>query len=241
MQNFPARKILSVFFFLVIIALLLIIYKNPTGNSLFIFGGIIFSALILLILNVTNIFSLRKKDKHTDLDNKTDKIIKDPKEKEKKEKQIKKHTEGILLNINRPRDIKSLSELLLRNFAKEFSIVQAIIFTGNKKSKTFQPIASYANYSENDISEFIEGDGITGQVAEDKKIRLITDIAAGYLTVISGLGSSSPKNLLIIPIVSNNETIAIIELAAFESFPESYKEIYNNINKAISDKFNSLV
>ena len=246
MQNFSAGKILSIFFFLVIIALLLIVYKeiefkNPERNSLLIFAGIFFAVLFLLVLNLTNFISVREKTKQEDSEKKSDKIKKDPEEKERDKIQIKSHTAGILKHINRPNDMKAFSELLLKNFAEELSIVQAIIFIRNKKSKTFKPIESFANYSENNIPEFKEGDGIVGQVAEDKKIRLITDIAEGYITVISGLGSSSPSNLLIIPIVSNNETVAIIELAAFESFPETYKEIYTDINKAISDKFNSLV
>ena len=86
--------------------------------------------------------------------------------------------------------------------------------------------------------------GLTTEGTEkrrNKEIQLITDIAEGYLTVISGLGSSSPSNLLIIPFVFNNETIAIAELAAFEDFPENIKEIYDKINDPLSEKINALI
>ena len=245
MQNLSVRKILSVIFFLILTGLIFILYtenniEKSDENTVLIYGSLIFSALFLLLINLTKPISKKR-----------DLISSEKNSKENSEKieildkdlqaQTEIHISEILKNIHKPADIKSLTELILRNFAKDFFIVQGIFFIKNKKTKKFQPTATYAFYSENEIKEFEEGDGITGQAALNKNIKLITDIAEGYITVLSGLGSSSPTNLLIIPLVLNDETIAIAELAAFENFPENIKGIYSEINKPLSEKINSLI
>mgnify|MGYP001824916615 CR=1 FL=1 len=66
----------------------------------------------------------------------------------------------------------------------------------------------------------------------------ITSIPEGYLQVESGLGSSSPDNLLIIPLLLNKETIGIIELASFHSLDGETEWTFKNLSKIIG---NSLV
>lgn len=244
MQKLPVRKISAVIFFLIIIGLIFILYtKNNIEKldriTILIYGGLFFSALFLLIINLLKSVSEKEKiissEKETKDNRKKDEdISKDL------QSQTENHITEILKDIHKPTDIKSLAELLLQNFARDFFIVQGIFYIKNKKNKKFQSTANYAFYSENEIKEFEEGDGITGQAALNKDIQIITDISEGYIKVLSGLGSSSPSNLLIIPFVFNNETIAIAELAAFENFPKNIKEIYSKINKPLSEKINSL-
>ena len=245
MQKLPVRKILSIIFFLVMAGLIFILYTENNiekldRNTVLIYCGLFFSGLFLFILNFTKPVSKKKKiiSSEEDTEDEAKKI-----EDLNKDIQVqtKNHISEILKDIHKPADIKSFAELILKNFARDFFIVQGIVFIKAKNSKRFQPTASYAFYSENEIKEFEEGDGITGQAALNKDIQLITGIAEGYLTVLSGLGSSSPTNLLIIPFVFNNETIAIAELAAFENFPKNIKEIYSKINKPLSEKFHSLI
>lgn len=244
MQRLPIKKILAVIFFLIIIGLIFILYtKNNIEKldkiTILIYGGIFFSAFFLLILILTKAVSEKKKTISSETDTK-DNRKKNEGLSKTLQAQTRNHVTEILKDIHKPADIKTLAELLLQNFAKDFFIVQGIFYIKNTQNKKFQPAASYAFYSENEIKEFEEGDGITGQAALNKDIQLITDIAEGYIKVLSGLGSSSPSNLLIIPFVFNNETIAIAELAAFENFPKNIKEIYSKINKPLSEKFNSL-
>lgn len=245
MQNLPVRKILSVIFFLILLGLIFILYTENNiekldGNTVLIYGGLIFSSLFLLIINLSKRISKKKDLISSEKDSKEDPEKTEILDKDQ-QVQTEIHISEILKDIHKPADIKSLAELILKNFAKGFFIVQGVFFIKNKKTEKFQPTATYAYYSEDEIKEFEEGDGITGQAALNKNIKHITDIAEGYITVLSGLGSSSPTNLLIIPFVLNNETIAIAELAAFENFPENIKGIYSEINKPLSEKINSLI
>ncbi len=144
--------------------------------------------------------------------------------------------EKLLMNINNATDQKQTGDILLKNFAAEFSIVQGIFYFRQNQSDEFDILSVYAIYRTELTQTVKEGDGMIGQVAINKRPEYIKDIAPGYITVVSGLGSASASNLLIMPFVSENKTIGIIEVAAFEDFPENYKEIWNKMNKTVADK-----
>jgi len=68
--------------------------------------------------------------------------------------------------------------------------------------------------------EFDPGEGLVGQVLLQKKLVLMTDCPPDYLTIRSSFGSAVPKNILVYPLLLNNEVEAIIELGAFKEFGE---------------------
>jgi len=237
MSKIPIRKITAFLFFIIIVALTFVLYiqqdtKLNDSDSVLVFGGIFLSALFLLILNLT----------------KTEKIVKHIYKQENKKAPEEKSVEQnlnieektehyiveILKDLGKRNDLKSLSEQILKNLAESFNIVQGIFYVKNKNNGKFFSSATYAFFSESEKLEFIEGEGLNGQAASDKEIKLITDIAEGYLVALSGLGSCSPRNLLLIPFIYNDETIALAEIAAFEPFPENLSGIYKGINEFVT-------
>jgi PAS domain S-box-containing protein len=61
------------------------------------------------------------------------------------------------------------------------------------------------------------GEGIIGTCALEKQSIYMTDLPDGYLEITSGLGRSTPDNLLIVPLVVQDEVLGIIELASFKT------------------------
>ncbi|WP_158797070.1 response regulator [Pedobacter sp. L105] len=55
------------------------------------------------------------------------------------------------------------------------------------------------------------GEGLVGQVAIEKRIKVLNDIPSDYIKVSSGLGSTIPNTLVVLPIPFENETIAVME------------------------------
>ncbi len=66
------------------------------------------------------------------------------------------------------------------------------------------------------------GEGLIGAVAIERKSYYTNRIPEGYLTITSGLGRANPSNLLIVPLVLNEEVFGIFELASFQEI-EAYK------------------
>jgi transcriptional regulator with GAF, ATPase, and Fis domain len=143
--------------------------------------------------------------------------------------------EGIIPRIDPKEKTEDYAERILRNMSQHFEIVQGVFFLRNQKTKLFESISTFAYTSDNKPSTFKVGEGIPGQVAKNKTLMHLTSIPEGYLKIQSGLGKSSPTNLLIIPLLLNKETIGIIELASFQVFDKETVWTFKNLAKIIGN------
>jgi len=94
------------------------------------------------------------------------------------------------------------------------------------------------------------GQGIIGQVALKKEKLILTEIPENYIRITSALGSALPKNILVFPVLLNEQVIAVIELGSLKEFDEhqiefiemSVENIAINMNSAFSrTRLNSLL
>lgn len=133
-------------------------------------------------------------------------------------------------------DMEKFGELILANVAKKFDIVQGLFYQKNLESGIFSFTAGYAFFSENAPVSYIEGDTLPGQVAKNKKLLNLDKVPEGYITILSGLGTGSPKHLLIVPVINaSNETIGIIELASFKPFSSQQEELFSVLGRKLGE------
>jgi hypothetical protein len=239
MLNSKLKKILLSLFFLSSISLILILYRylNITtfsGKEILLFIAIIFAVMLLFFTSLIESDNkhTKKSDKKKMPVNKADEIV----EKKEQPDTGRNMSDNLLKNLQNSTTVKQFGETLLKNFSDEFSIVRGLFYKKNRTTGLLEPTVAYAGYNI-DYSKPVEiGEGICGQVAQNRKPDYIKNIADGYITVVSGLGSTSASNLLILPFVINNETVALLEVSAFEDFPSKYLELWNSINKPIAEK-----
>lgn len=85
-------------------------------------------------------------------------------------------------------------------------------------------------------TEYDFGEGLVGQSAKSKKAMKLHTIPENYISIVSGLGQSTPKFLLIIPLIEQEQCIGALEIASFKSFQNNDIEIIQNgvidLNKA---------
>lgn len=125
---------------------------------------------------------------------------------------------NIIPKIDFKERIEDYTERILQNLARQFELVLGIFYLKNENTSVFQPLSTFAWSSDSPPSSFNMGEGLTGQVAKNKILMKVDNIPDDYIKILSGLGSGSPKNLLIVPLLLNKETIGIIELASFKEF-----------------------
>ncbi len=84
----------------------------------------------------------------------------------------------------------------------------------------FEMIGSFAMSEFRSKMSIPVDEGYLGVCYKEKQKLLIDNLPKGYIEFKSGLGNTSLKNLILIPILLDNELKGIIELAAFEMLPE---------------------
>jgi hypothetical protein len=65
---------------------------------------------------------------------------------------------------------------------------------------------------------------------------VIHDIPDEYMLIESGLGKSKPVHLIIVPVLNENESIAILEVATFKSNTEYISGLLNKLMVQVSEK-----
>jgi signal transduction histidine kinase len=85
------------------------------------------------------------------------------------------------------------------------------------------------------------GQGLIGQVARDGRRILLTDVPADYIAISSGLGESAPSSIVVLPVVFEEETRAVIELASFGQFSDIHLSLLDQLTESIGVVLNTIV
>jgi two-component system sensor histidine kinase/response regulator len=83
-------------------------------------------------------------------------------------------------------------------------------------------------------ASFEPGEGLVGQCQAEKRLIVMTDLPEGYVKICSGSGEASPRSLVLLPLLSNGETLAVVELAAFEPPSAQHLELLESAAPTIS-------
>ena len=134
----------------------------------------------------------------------------------------------------------AFSEKVLQNIAKEMDIVQGLVFVLNNADQLFHISGEYAYFSEEQPHSFPLGETLSGQVAKSQKLLNLTELPEGYITVLSGLGKSAPRHLVIAPIVHNDESIGVMEIASFKPLGENEELLIGGICASAANVLNEL-
>jgi GAF domain-containing protein len=135
-------------------------------------------------------------------------------------------------------DNRTKLEKVLSSICDEMEACQGAIFqTKQTDQKRFvEMCASFAYFvAESKTISYEFGEGLTGQVAKEGKAINISTVPDGYVTIISGLGNSSPKHLIISPVKSEIGVVGVIEVASFKPFTKTDEEFLNELSPLLLD------
>ena len=181
-----------------------------------------------------------QKEKARKEQEKIDKELKRRREAEIK-KTIAEKVEEMTADTEQITDPEKYFDQLLINLSKAIAIVQGVAYTLNRQTQTYSMVSTYAFYTTDTSRTFAIGEGIPGQVAKDKKLLFINDVPEGYIKIVSGLGSSSPRYMGVIPIIHGDETIALLEISTFEKPEVDLVEFQKQFNEKVSEKISTLI
>jgi PAS domain S-box-containing protein len=142
-------------------------------------------------------------------------------------------------------DLSTLTFNLTSNLVKYLNANQGGFFLlEDKKNSTdayFQQTACYAY----DRRKFAEkkvgwGEGLIGTCALERQSIYLTNVPDGYVSITSGLGESTPRCLLLVPLVYNEELHGVIELASFHVFEKYQIEFVERVAESIASTLSSV-
>ena len=207
-------------------------YEEIASSS---FNLLSFISILGLILGLALIILInRSESSQLVYVEKTEKKKSQSKTKDKKSSQLFEISiEDYFKGKVRPEDA---SVNVLNALCEKINAVQGLLYLSSG-AKKFKLQGGYAVYDLKEKNqEFEMGDGLTGQVAVEKKPLVINEIQSGYLKVASGLGETDQVALGIFPLIKGNKVMGIIEVAKFKSFEKEEEESLQEILNKWSEK-----
>jgi anti-anti-sigma regulatory factor len=176
-----------------------------------------------------------------------DKLKKKLEEKKAQEKEtlmeetnVKERIDQIVAGLQSVKSIDSFANKVLMNISKQVEIVRGIFFFRGNQEESFACKGEYA-LAGNKPASFKMGENLNGQVAKNKTLTAIHEIPDEYFRIESGLGGALPKHLIIFPLVCNNETVAVIELATYKNIDAVQVKILNTLISDLGERLNKFV
>lgn len=152
-------------------------------------------------------------------------------------------TEGITETSEILRNYDNFSEManqLIVHLVRSVDANQGGLFVTDEQgdSKSLHLEACYA-YGRKKFKEktIALGEGLLGQVYLEKEYIYLTEIPQNYVNITSGLGKATPRALLIVPLVINEEVEGVLELASLREFQPHEIEFIQTISENIAATF----
>jgi signal transduction histidine kinase/HAMP domain-containing protein/CheY-like chemotaxis protein len=90
-------------------------------------------------------------------------------------------------------------------------------------------------------SQFLLGQSLIGQAAKTKKPIVLADVPEGYLRISSGLGEAAPVNLMVLPILFEDQVLGVIEAGSFWPFTQVQRDFLEQLMETIGVNVNTMI
>jgi hypothetical protein len=139
------------------------------------------------------------------------------------------------------KNVNEYCEGVLRNLAGKLGIVQGLFYARLNGDETYEAIARYAYYSDEVPPVFKIGETLPGQALKDRRIITLQNIPESYIPVVSGLGSSQPSTLVMVPVYADREPVGLIELAVFKKIGPEVEPALNELSRIVGKSLINLM
>jgi CheY-like chemotaxis protein/signal transduction histidine kinase/HAMP domain-containing protein len=141
------------------------------------------------------------------------------------------------------RDLVTVGKLLLSELAPLVDAQQGAIYQMLSEAADTSPaltlLAGYA-IGDHQATRIGIGQGLVGQSALEKQRILLTNVPPGYTRVQSSLGSARPRNIVVLPVLFEGQTKAVVELSSLEPFTETHLTFLEQMTQSMGVVLNTI-
>jgi signal transduction histidine kinase/HAMP domain-containing protein/ActR/RegA family two-component response regulator len=144
------------------------------------------------------------------------------------------------------RDLSTVASLVLSELAPLVSAQQGAFFLVRADGDgSAEPVVEFtAGYGIGNpaaIRRFALGESLVGQAALDKRTILVTEAPPDYAAISSGLGHAAPTNLLVLPLLFEDQALGVIELASVNEFTAVHRDLLEQLRETIGVNVNTIL
>jgi len=141
-------------------------------------------------------------------------------------------------------NLEELSYNLISNLVKYIKANQGAMFIIEDEDQGdvhLKMTACYAYERRKYADKRIElGEGLVGSVVMEQETVFMTDVPETYVHITSGLGESTPKCIIVVPLKINDEVHGVIEIGAFHNIDKFIVEFVEKVAESIASTISNV-
>jgi HAMP domain-containing protein/CheY-like chemotaxis protein/signal transduction histidine kinase len=140
------------------------------------------------------------------------------------------------------RDLTTVGRMLLSELAPLVNAQQGVIYQMEAEELGRMALLSaFADDGEDGHRKHLKvGEGLIGQCAAEKRRMLISDLPIHTVPIRSGLFQAVPRNIIVLPVLFEDQVKAVIELASLSTFTASHVAFLEQLTTSIGIVLNSI-
>ncbi len=140
------------------------------------------------------------------------------------------------------RDLATVGRLLLSELTPLVNAHQGVIYQiESEETHGLKLLSAYADDVVNSHPQtLLFGEGLIGQCAVDKRRMLITEMPQNATPIGSALFRTTPRNIIVLPVLFENQVKAVIELASLHEFTTLQTTFLEQLTTSIGIVLNSI-
>ncbi|HZQ76836.1 MAG TPA: HAMP domain-containing protein, partial [Acidimicrobiia bacterium] len=114
--------------------------------------------------------------------------------------------------------------------------------TGDGSELTYNLIAGYGYRTRKGVpTAYHPGEGLVGQAALERRTILVPNVGKTSLRISTGLGDGTPVNIVVLPVLFEEQCLAVIELASFRPFSPINQALLEQIVETVGVVLNTII
>ena len=140
------------------------------------------------------------------------------------------------------RELNMVGQMLLSELSPLVKAYQGTIYhlDGTDHDRQLKLLSSYAHKGRRLLETISVGEGLAGQCAMEKKRILLSDVPPEFINITSSLGEAPQISIVVLPVLFEGETKAVIELATLQPFTEVNLAFLDQLTLSIGAVFNTI-
>jgi HAMP domain-containing protein/signal transduction histidine kinase/CheY-like chemotaxis protein len=143
------------------------------------------------------------------------------------------------------RDLAAVTQLIMSEVTPTVNAQHGAFFLAEPAAEAGGELALVASYGytprTSEMRDRFEiGEGLIGQAAFERKTIALTDVPASYIKVGSGLGQATPADILVMPVLFEDQVLGVIELASLRPFSDVNRDFLDRITETIGVVLNTI-
>jgi len=144
------------------------------------------------------------------------------------------------------RDLETVSRLIMSELTPLVGSQHGAFFVmespdGEGDDFELRLIATYGYKQRKNVpNRFKIGEALVGQAALEQKPILITQAPDDYVRISSGLGEGAPVNVIVLPVLFEDQVLAVVELASFQRFSSVQQSFLEQLAESIGVVLNTI-